>query len=208
MIAADMLSQKSLIIYSALIFVFYKKSDENQITNSGIGFVYQQKLLLAEKFSNVEFLVPFPRLPTGLHITLNNISDQLEKSWFSYKFGCNLTYMNTSESILNYDYFAEYVQNQLQAADLDIKNLKTEISQTLAANKLNNREKRGVPLVAFGALTALTAGAGIACAVGSIFGSCGGASQNREDIDFALKNYKTMTRFGQKLRIIWMRNSS
>ena len=74
MIAADMLSQKSLIIYSALIFVFYKKSDENQITNSGIEFVYQQKLLLAEKFSNVEFLVPFPRLPTGLHITLKNIS--------------------------------------------------------------------------------------------------------------------------------------
>ena len=67
------------------------------------------------------------------------------------------------------------------------QNLKTEIPQTLAANKLKNREKRGVPLLAFGALTALTAGAGIACAVGSSFGSCGGASQNREDIDFALE---------------------
>ena len=171
-----MLSQINLISYSALIFVLNSKSDENQITNSGIEFVYQQKLLLAEKFSNVEFLVPFPRLPSGLHITHKNISDQLEKSWFSYKFGCNLKYMNTSGSTLNYDYFAEYVQNQLQAADLDIRNLKDEISQTLTANKSNNREKRGAPLVAFGALTAWTAGAGIACAVGSIFGSCGGAS--------------------------------
>ena len=41
--------------------------------------------------------------------------------------------------------------------------------------------------MAFGALTALTAGAGVACAVGSIFGSCGGASQNCEDFDFALE---------------------
>ena len=157
-----------------MIFVLYSKSDENQFTNSRIEFVYQQELLLAEKFSNVEFLVPFPRLPSGLHITLENISDQLEESWFSYKFGCNLTYMNTSESTLNYDYFAEYVQNQLQVADLDTGNLKDEIAQTLTANISHNREKRGAPLVAFGALTALTAGAGIACAVGSIFGSCGG----------------------------------
>ena len=95
--------------------------------------------------------------------------------------------MNTSESTPNYDYFVEYVQNQLQAADLDIRNLKDEISQTLTANKSNNREKRGAPLVAFGALTALTAGAGIACAVGSIFGSCGEASRNCEDIGFALE---------------------
>ena len=48
-------------------------------------------------------------------------------------------------------------------------------------------EKRGAPLVAFGALTALTAGAGLACKVGSVFGSCGGEIRNREDIDFALE---------------------
>ena len=75
--------------------------------------------------------------------------------------------MNTSESTFNYAYFDEYVRNQLQAVDLDIRKLKDEISQTLTTNKSNNREKRGAPLVAFGALTALTAGAGIASAVGS-----------------------------------------
>ena len=41
-------------------------------------------------------------------------------------------------------------------------------------------------MLAFGALTAVTAGAGIACSLGSIFGSCGGTDQNREDIHFAL----------------------
>ena len=79
--------------------------------------------------------------------------------------------MNTSESTLNNDYFAEYNQNQLQDADLEIRNLTDEIFQNLTANKSNNREKKGATLVAFGALTALTAGTGIACAVGSLFGS-------------------------------------
>ena len=41
-------------------------------------------------------------------------------------------------------------------------------------------------MLAFGALTAVTAGAGIACSLGSIFGSCGGTDKNREDIHFAL----------------------
>ena len=76
--------------------------------------------------------------------------------------------MNTSELTPNYDYFAEAVLNQLQAADLDISNLKDGISRTRTANKSNNRQ-RGAPLVAFGALTALTASADIACAVGSFF---------------------------------------
>ena len=54
-------------------------------------------------------------------------------------------------------------------------------------NETNRREKRAAPLLAFGELTALTAGAGIACSVGSIFGGCGGSSRNRDNIDYALK---------------------
>ena len=52
--------------------------------------------------------------------------------------------------------------------------------------KTLSRQKRGPAMLAFGALTAVTAGAGIACSVGIIFGSCGGKDQNREDIGFAL----------------------
>ena len=52
--------------------------------------------------------------------------------------------------------------------------------------KTLSSEKPGPAMLAFGALTSVTAGAGIACSLGSIFGSCGGTDQNREDIDFAL----------------------
>ena len=43
--------------------------------------------------------------------------------------------------------------------------------------KTLSRQKRGPAMLAFGALTAVTAGAGIACSLGSIFGSCGGTNQ-------------------------------
>ena len=73
--------------------------------------------------------------------------------------------MNTSQSTLYYDEFAEHVQN-----------LKDEIFQILTANKFKNQEKRGAPLLAFGTLTAFSAGTRIACAAGSILGICDGAN--------------------------------
>ena len=82
--------------------------------------------------------------------------------------------------------------------------MKDEISQTLTTNKPNNREERGAPLVAFGALTALTAGAGIASAVGSFLVV---AEKQVEIVKTStlLENYKTMTRCGQSSMRIWRR---
>ena len=70
--------------------------------------------------------------------------------------------------------------------------MKKEIQRTFGTKEQttkqtdNERTKRGAGLIALGALTAVTAGAGIACSLGSIFGACGGSSQDREDIDLAL----------------------
>ena len=155
----------------------------DKITNNGIEFVYQQKLLLAEKFINVEFIIPFPSLPDSLDIQLANISSMLEQSWNTYKYGCNLTYMNTNESSLNFDYLSGFVDKQLQLARRDLQDLRTDILETLMRNDSHERNRRGVPLIA----SPVTAGAGIACSIGSIFGACGGSTKNRDDIDFALQ---------------------
>ena len=67
-----------------LILSSLKIAEHEKVTLNGIEFVYRQKLLLAEKFVNVEFLVPFPKLPENLEIELQNISDILEQSWQKY----------------------------------------------------------------------------------------------------------------------------
>ena len=144
-------------------------------------------MLLAEKFINVEFIIPFPSLPDSLDIQLANIFSMLEQSWKTYKDGCNLTYMNTNESSLNFDYLSEFVDKQLHHARQDLQDLRTEISETLMRKNSLERNRRGVPSIAFGALTAVTAGAGLACSIGIIFGACGGSTKNRDDIDFALQ---------------------
>ena len=60
-------------------------------------------------------------------------------------------------------------------------------STTSVSNYSSYRSKRGAGLIAFGALTALAAGAGIACTLWSMFGSCGGSSHSQEGIGYALQ---------------------
>ena len=161
-------------------------------SQNGIDFIYQQKLLIAEKFISIQFLVPFPRLNVSLENQFRNLSLLLKNSWNDYSFGCQLDHMNTNESSLNFDYLLHHTENEFKSVQLNILNIKKEIQRTFGTKEQttkqtdNERTKRGAGLIALGALTAVTAGAGIACSLGRIFGACGGSSQDREDIDFAL----------------------
>ena len=109
----------------------------------------------------------------------------LEQSWNTDKYGCNLIYIITNESSLNFDYLSGFVEKELHLARQDLQELRTDFSETLMRNYSLERNRRGFPLIAFGALTALTAG--IACSIGSIFGACGCSAKKRADIDFALQ---------------------
>ena len=100
--------------------------------------------------------------------------------------------MSTNESSLNFELISKHVEKQLKAAKIDIRELQEELIETMGStrsvsNYSSYRSKRGAGLIAFGALTALSAGAGIACSLGSIFGSCGESSDSQEDIDYALQ---------------------
>ena len=146
--------------------------------------MYQQKLFSAEKFVNIQFLVPFPRLDTKLYQQLKNLSLLLNNSWHQYEFGCDLKLMKTNESDLTFTNLIEHVEKQLIAAQNDFEDIKDQIYKTLnekneLGQKTLSRQKRGPAMLAFGGLTAVFAGAGIACSLGSIFGSCGGTDQKR-----------------------------
>ena len=77
------------------------------------------------------------------------------------------------------------MSGQLQAAKEDLVEMKNELAETIGINEMgqtdstHKRNKRGLPIIAFGALTAATAGAGIACSLGSIFGMCGESRRHR-----------------------------
>ena len=155
-------------------------------------FIYQQKLLLAEKFVNIQSLVPFPRLNVSLENQFRNLSLLLKKTWNDYSFGCQLDQIITTETSSNVDYPLRHSGNEFKSVQIDIFNMKTEIRRTLETEEQvtkqtdTERTRRGAGLIALGALKAVTAGTETSCLLGSIFGACGGSSQDREDIGFAL----------------------
>ena len=180
------------IVYLSLIVTANILSSHCEYQNNGIEFVYQQKLLLAEKFINVQFLVPLPKLNETIDEQIKYLTTTLSNAWSKYEFGCDLSNMSTNETSLNFELISKHVEKQLLAAKVDIKQLQEELFETMGSTKTMrnysaNRNKRGAGLIAFGALTALSAGAGIACSLGSIFGGCGGSSHSQDDIDNALQ---------------------
>ena len=71
--------------------------------------------------------------------------------------------MSANKSSLNSELISQHVRKQLQAAKIDIKELQEELIETMGSttsvsNYSSYRSKRGAGLIAFGALTALSAG--------------------------------------------------
>ena len=81
--------------------------------------------------------------------------------------------MKTNESDLTFTNLIEHVEKQLIAAQNAVGDIKDQIYKTLKNNlgqKKLSGQKRGPAMLAFGALKAVTAVAGIACSQRSIFG--------------------------------------
>ena len=130
-----MISWKYLIFLTLTMHICY---NDNKIeSQKGIDFIYQQKLLLAEKFVNIQFLLPFPRLNVSLENQFRNLSLLLKKSWNDYSFGCQLDHMITNETSLNFDYLLHRTENEFKSVQLDILNIKSE-SENIWNRRANN----------------------------------------------------------------------
>ena len=80
--------------------------------------------------------------------------------------------MKTNESGLTFTNLIDHVEKQLIAAQNDVEDIKEQIYKTLKekndlGQKTLSGQKRGPAMLAFGALTGVTAGAGIACSLGA-----------------------------------------
>ena len=158
-------------------------------SQKSIGFIKQQRILLADKFVNIQFLVHFPRLNISLQNQFRTHSLLLFNCYL-YSLGCQLNQMNTNETSLNFDYFLHHTEMEFKSVQLDSLKVKKEIQRRFGTKEQtttdNQRTKRGAGLIALGALTAVTERARIASSLGSIFGACREFSRDREDIHLAI----------------------
>ena len=143
----------------------------------GIIFHEDKKILLAEKFINVQFLLPFPKLDIYIKEDIATLTSVLDQLWELPTYNCYLNFTNLTMEGFNVDWLLKEVQKEIQAATLDLVKLQTETAaflQPLSPDK--DRTKRVVP-VAAAALGAIGLfGAGIvmgpgSCGLTGIFGS-------------------------------------
>ena len=150
-----------------------------------------KKILLAEKFINIQFLLPFPMFDVQMQENLTRLTSVLETMWNMPNLFCYLNYTNLSMEGFNVDWLVKEVQQEINLANSDLYKLHKETASFLqplsSTPSSDDRTKRAVPVAAaaLGAIglfgTGISLGSGD-CGLSGIFGSCQ-SSENAEQIN-------------------------
>ena len=156
----------------------------------GIIFHEDKKILLAEKFINIQFLLPFPQFDIFIKDELRNITNTLHSMWKMPTFFCNLQFTNVSMEDFQVHWLVNEVQKEVSLAETAIINLRKEVASLLSPpiqSPSSNRSKRALPLapIALGAIGLFGSGVAMGagdCGLMGILGNCQ-ARENKEAIN-------------------------
>ena len=187
--------------------------DSGAILANGIIFNHVTKILLAEKFINVDFLVPFPKFEMNVSAELGAYINKLAPLWDASSWRCHLDYstiFQKNDSTFDIDRLLHQVENEVTLAEKELEALRIYTSSFLntedATAQVRNRKPRAAPLAImalasiglFGSGTALGSGS---CGLRGIFGSCHDrAKQNAKNIEELAEFTESLTQDVFKLR--------
>ena len=185
---------------------------EHEIDNSGIYFTPIKQVLMADKYINVDFGVPFPSYNTtlnGKNITeqIEQISTMLYHLWTRTGYNCFLHSALNDTDHFKYDTLLDLVRAEHRKAMDDVTNIRDEIHEVLSSRvnpidtygATSGRSRRAIGLGAIAALTvgSLAAGLGtgsaLGCAFKSFLGGCGKqAKENKENLKILAQNFESL----------------
>ena len=195
------------LLYS---FTSLFETTEYDALNKGILFHKESKILLAEKFVNVQFLVPFPKYNFTMKTQVEDMLAKLAEMWSQPSAECPLDFsqpFNSSHKPFNLNWMLAKTQNETNAAQQEVEHMRNITAKFLSndendekrnqksqqqSTEINNREKRGAPVVAAAAVAgiALFGASGIImggsseCGFLGVFGNCQNTGRkNAEDIE-------------------------
>ena len=123
------------------------------ILANGIIFNHVTKILSAEKFINVDFLVPFPKFEMNVSAELGAYSNKLAPLWNASSWQCHLDYstnFNKNDSTFDIDWLLHQVENEFMLAGKELELLRIYTSSFLntgdATAQARNRKPRAAPL--------------------------------------------------------------
>ena len=165
--------------------------DTDGALKKGIIFHEHKKILLAEKFIDIQFLLPFPTFSMQIEKDLQDLTQTLSTMWDMPSFFCHLNYtFNLSMEGFNVNWLLDEIQAEIRAAELDLHKLHVDTASFLTPptpDAPHDRSKRALPLAAVAAGAIGLFGSGVAigtsdCGLAGIFGTCQ-ARENAQAID-------------------------
>ena len=132
---------------------FIADQDSGAILANGIFFNHVTKVLLAEKFMNVDFLVPFPKFEMNMSAKLGAHVNQLAPLCDASSWPCHLYYSTNfqrKDSTIDIDWLLHQAENEVTLAEKELEALRIHSSSILntedAAAQARNRRPRAAPL--------------------------------------------------------------
>ena len=176
--------KQAIIILGFLYLIKISQASEYEdALKTGIIFHKDSQILLAEKFINAEFLVPFPKYSFTIQDNVTQLLSVLSTKWKSKSTDCSLNFakqLNASVESFNVDWILRKLQSEVQLAQDEVSSIKVETSHFLfnEAEENRSRRRRGAPLA-----LATLAGVGLfgpgilmddssSCGLLGIFGTC------------------------------------
>ena len=158
-------------------------TNPNELLEKGILFHERSKILLAEKFIRVEFLVPFPSYNFDLKPDIEILIENLSNMWDLPSIFCPLNFsshFSSNSSAFNVHWMLRQIEAEITEAQNDVTVLRNETAMFLSPppELKPNRKRRGsqVGLAALAAVGlfggGLALGSSDSCGIRGIFGSC------------------------------------
>ena len=106
--------------------------DSCAILANGILFNNVTKILLAEKFINVDFLAPFPKFEMNVSAELGAYINKLAPLWAVSSWQCHLDYSTNfqrNDSTFDIDWLQHQVENEVTLAEKELEALRIFTSE-------------------------------------------------------------------------------
>ena len=150
---------------------------DNHILQSGILFNFQQKVLVAEKFVNIKFVLPFPPYNATLSKYLNVLAQSLSNNWYVPTELCQLKYTETNVTTTSAEWIYNITQTEHNRARSDLRNLISEIRNLLSPKQSSKREKRAMGMALGVGAGIMGLGLGLASGDSCFLGILGGCNE-------------------------------
>ena len=169
-------------------------NNHDELLEKGILFHERGKILLAEKFVPVEFMIPFPTYEFALKREIERTIDRLGSMWDLPSLFCPLNFstnFNSNSTSFNVNWILVQINHEINEAANDVIILRNETSAFLSppSPQRPSRQKRGASAGAVALAAVGLFGGGVAlgssgsCGLQGNFGTCQDQSKtNAENI--------------------------